>query len=196
MSTIPNISALEDAMAQFENVNPTYNNPGGIMFGPLAESYGATPAASGLAVFPDQASGLQAFEDALNSYINSGASVTSLVNAWAPPGPLNPNNANYINSVSSATGMDPNTPIMQAAGATPSSSQDGPLHGAATAIRNAAGKIVGWFTPSGTNILGSQFITIALGLILIAGGIFLFKPAQQVIVGAAKKAAKAAELTA
>jgi hypothetical protein len=40
--------------------------------------------------------------------------------------------------------------------------------------------------------LNAQAITVLIGLILIAGGIFLFKPVQQVIVGGAKKAGKAA----
>ena len=40
--------------------------------------------------------------------------------------------------------------------------------------------------------LDTQAITILLGLIFIAGGIFLFKPVQNVIVGGAKAAGKAA----
>ncbi len=40
--------------------------------------------------------------------------------------------------------------------------------------------------------LNTQAITVLLGLIFIAGGIFLFKPVQNVIVGGAKAAGKAA----
>jgi hypothetical protein len=44
--------------------------------------------------------------------------------------------------------------------------------------------------------LNTQAITVLLGLIFIAGGIFLFKPVQQVIVGGAKAAGKAASKAA
>ena len=44
--------------------------------------------------------------------------------------------------------------------------------------------------------IGPQAITIVVGLILIAGGIFLFKPVQNVVVSAVKNAKKAAETAA
>jgi hypothetical protein len=40
--------------------------------------------------------------------------------------------------------------------------------------------------------LNAQSITVLLGLIFIAGGIFLFRPVQQVVVGGVKKAGRAA----
>jgi len=69
---------------------------------------------------------------------------------------------------------------------------------AASAIANAGlnfGKSV-LGAGSGLFNIGPQAITIVVGLILIAGGIFLFKPVQNVVVSAVKNAKKAAETAA
>jgi hypothetical protein len=65
------------------------------------------------------------------------------------------------------------------------------LSGITGGITGAAGKFFG--TLFG---IDAQAITILVGLILIAGGIFLFKPVQNVAVKVAKNASKAAEVAA
>jgi len=69
----------------------------------------------------------------------------------------------------------------------------GPVEAGQAAGDYVRGKIAGLFTNAFSGIFNStQIVTGLLGLILIAGGIFLFKPVQQVAIGAAKTAAKAA----
>jgi hypothetical protein len=61
------------------------------------------------------------------------------------------------------------------------------------------GKSLGNATLSaGLSLFGinAQAVTIVVGLILIAGGIFLFKPVQQIVVKGARAAGKAAETAA
>jgi hypothetical protein len=44
--------------------------------------------------------------------------------------------------------------------------------------------------------INAQSVTVILGLILIAGGIFLFKPVQQIVVGGARATGRAARAAA
>lgn len=73
------------------------------------------------------------------------------------------------------------------------------LPGQETGILDSAKSILG---KAAGSVFGSLFavdtqaVTILIGLILIAGGIFLFKPVQNVVVKTAKEAAKASAVTA
>ncbi len=93
--------------------------------------------------------------------------------------------------------MDPN---FQAAGARDlgvdkSQQQNGGvLDGAKKVLGKAFDAVSGnWLSLFG---IDSQAVTVLIGLILIAGGIFLFKPVQQVVVSAAKEAVKAGAVAA
>jgi hypothetical protein len=66
---------------------------------------------------------------------------------------------------------------------------------ALTGILNGAKSALGSAAVSGIGTIfgiDSQSITVILGLILIVGGIFLFRPIQQLIVGTGKATAKKA----
>lgn len=169
------MNSLEQAIAQFENVNPSYNNPGGIEYGPLASDYGATAAPSGLAVFPNVAEGEAAFAAALQGH--TGQTLQQLIDSWAPPGPSNPNDANYVNFVSQQTGISPN-----------SNSFWSKLF--STLKMGTLGLPWGSLTGSSGGSGLEQVVAVILGLVLIAGGIFLFKPAQDIIIKTAKTAAE------
>lgn len=173
------LTTLESAIANFENVNPSYNNPGGIMYGSFAQGYGATMAPSGLAVFPDAATGQQAFNDAISHY--QGDTLSQLIQGWAPPGAANPNDQNYIDYVSQQTGIP--------AG---SSSFWGSLKSNASDALNWA-----TFGALGKNMLGGKvtgtgIVTVIIGLILIAAGVFSFRQVHDTVITTAKTVAKAA----
>lgn len=193
MSTSPIISSLldpvEQAMSEFENVNPEYNNPGGIEYGPLAESYGATSASSGLAIFPSQEAGEAAFNDAYQNYVDQNYSINGLINAWAPPSAGNPNNENYVDYVASESGLNPNESILDQLGIEPTPSGMG--------LQPKSG----YGGSSLTQLLFSQSVVgrgvaIVLGLILIGGGIFMFRPVQENVVQPIKETVKSTVRTA
>lgn len=170
------MTTLEEAIAQFENVNPSYNNPGGIEYGPLASDYGATAAPSGLAIFPNVAEGENAFAAALQNH--AGQTLQQLIDSWAPPGPSNPNDANYVNFVSQQTGISPNS---------------NSFWSKLFSVLKMGSLGLPWGSLTGSDSGGGglgQAVAVILGIVLIAGGIFLFKPAQDIIIKTAKTAAE------
>lgn len=115
------LSSVEDQLtnllSQQETANGTagvgvsMNNPGAIKYGSIAAANGATEGANGFASFPSLADGYSALKTLVGSYISSGASITSMINKYAPASDGNTNNAARIAQAASATGLDPNTPI-------------------------------------------------------------------------------------
>ena len=95
---------------------------------------------------------------------------------------------NFQGTAAKQLGIGPSSPGQ--------SQQPGILDGAKKAAKAA------WDTVNGFSFLGSLFgidsqaVTVLVGLILIAGGIFLFKPVQQVVVSTVKEAAKAGTVAA
>lgn len=193
-------SAIDSAIAQFEGYNTPgtianrQNNPGNIMFGPFAQAHGATGAGTGgIAVFPDVASGQAATDALVSSYALQGFSIQDLINKWSPPnapGNTPESTANYTAAVASAAGVPASTPL--------------------TTLQTGAdlmGMIPGWtgsnlpsLVPGGTDtsqasgLLSGKPSTFSwqriaafvLGLILIAGGLFLLKPVQNITATAAR----------
>lgn len=108
------MSGLIDAISKFEgfgasasNAPTRNNNPGDIVFGPFAASYGATKdPASAFAVFPDSATGFQAANDLLSGPAYSGLSLSAAISKWNGGGA---NSGDYTNYVASYLGVDPNT---------------------------------------------------------------------------------------
>ena len=158
------------------------------MYGPFAVAQGATSQApNGLAVFNTPASGTAAEDALVQHYANAGYSLADMVNAWAPPGAGNPNNANYIASVSQATGLSPNSPVAQAAAQTPAAQsqsqcawwdllcqQTGVSATDVVQNSNAGAPIASASSkPGSASFSFGRIAAILLGLLLIFGGLIL-----------------------
>jgi hypothetical protein len=184
-----NYPALDKAMSEFERTNPDYNNPGAIMFGDFAQSYGATGAGpTGLAKFPTPAQGYAAEDALIGSYARKGFTLRDLINKWAPPtakGNSTESTNNYVNSVAGKVGASPDTKI--------SDIVSGVL-GTLTGVD--PGGMGGTFTKAnivdGIGTYLSRIVAVVLGLICIFGGIILFKPVSDTVITTAKTAAKVA----
>lgn len=143
------VSAIAAAITQMEGTippGPGYpngslayqnNNPGNLIYVNGGYNYpGATPGAGGFAHYPDVATGQAALAHQIQVQIGSGQTLTQFFNQYAPGGTTNAaggvqTNAatqNYINTVASQVGIDPNVPLNQlasASGSTDSTSDTG-----------------------------------------------------------------------
>lgn len=97
-------------------VGASLNNPGALKFAPWETSYGASQGANGFAKFPDLTSGFAAARDRVSQLIKGGASVSDLINTWAPASDKNTNNQQRISDIAKQTGLDPSKPIASQAG--------------------------------------------------------------------------------
>lgn len=192
--------SLDSAITKFENVGGDYgatlNNPGGLMYGGKYSAAATGQGPTGLAKFPTMDAGTQAMDALVQHYANAGYSLSDMINTWAPPSAGNPNNANYISQVSKQTGLDPNAPIAGAGG-----SQWNPLNWdwssglGAIQTGNQGAPVVRADAAPGTGVFSFGRIgAFLLGLILIAGGVYLFK--QPEINAAIKQGMREAPLAA
>lgn len=215
---MPNYGALDQAIANFEGFNvpgsiaQRQNNPGNLVYGQYAIDHGAIQSGTnGIAVFPDVQTGLQAEDANVGNLVNQGLSLSDLLAKWSPPSADGNSQAildHYISSVSKSTGYDPNTPLKDqigknlAAQSNPaanssSGSPFGVFGDALNAIGNVGGKIDNLL---GTNITASPLTGLfagfswgrigvfLTGVILVCGGLFLFKPVQSIVVTSTKAA--------
>lgn len=111
---------LAAAIARQENVNPAYNNPGGLIAAP-----GCTSRPGQIAICPDPATGQADLERQVQLYINRGYNLSDMINAWAPascPGSLCTGNnpSVYTANVATWTGIDPSVPLNQIGTVSPS----------------------------------------------------------------------------
>lgn len=105
------VQDVSAAIKRQEGVNPAYNNPGGLIAGP-----GCTSRPGQIAICPDTATGQADLERQVQIYVDQGASLSSMLNAWAPascPGSLCTGNnpSVYIANVSGWTGLNPDVPL-------------------------------------------------------------------------------------
>lgn len=207
---------IDQAIAQFEGfgkpgtIATVNNNPGNLMYGTFAQQHGATgyTVASGgnIATFPDFTTGATAEDALVSSYAGKGASLTDLINAWAPPtapGNTAAGTQNYASFVASQLGVDPNTPVSNLQGVgTPSAGSGSTGTSTLSSLFNTlqsflslnAGNAFPALNQSGA-LSYSRIGSFLLGMILIAGGIYLFKPVQEgvnVVVRTGKKIATTA----
>ena len=164
------------------------------MYGSFAQKYGAVGVdPQGFAIFPDATSGFVATDALVGHYAQKGFSITDLVNTWSPPnapGNSDAINRNYVSTIAKRSGLDPNQPIAsQSAGSFLDSLN--PLN---------------WLNPFSSDPFGygkdssgkgaslSRTAAFVLGLILIAGGIYLFKPVQEIVQTTARKAGEIAAI--
>src|ERR1700743_806652 len=117
MATVSLIDAInrEEGYGANPNNLPTRNNnPGNIVYGSFAASYGAVKDPdSGFAIFPSGDIGLQAETDLLSSSSYSGLTISQAISKWNGKGANTPD---YISNVASWTGLDPNTTVGDALG--------------------------------------------------------------------------------
>jgi hypothetical protein len=193
---------LDSLIGQFEGFGKPgtpatlNNNPGNIISGPFAESHGATGAAGNFAIFPDVATGLAAEDALVKHYANNNASIADLINAWSPPtAPGNSPDAtqNYINFISGKLGVPADTPIDATAGLKATETAADKTSGIAGTIAGMVGKGALDYMFPGLGIPGvgatwGRIGAFLVGLILVAGGVYLFKPVQEVVNKTAKAA--------
>lgn len=110
------LTAWAQAITNFENVNPSYNNPGGIN-----ETGDAGRTSNGIAMYSTWTAGYSRLLTILQSYINSYPTMTLDQATARYSGASGQVLANYQESVSEALGLDGSTPISWIGG-TPSSS--------------------------------------------------------------------------
>lgn len=225
MSTSPLLfPGVDSGIAGFEGygIPGTYatinNNPGNIVYGPFAQSQGATGSYGGFAVFPDADTGFSATDALVGNYASQGYDMQSLINAWAPPSAGNPNNANYLDFVDSASGLSPTSPL-SSYGFTPygpavpgsitsganSTSLLGPSIGGLSGLLGNLGGL-GMAFGSGQESLPSflgnasgllagfswgRVGTFLLGLICVAAGLLMFKPVSNTAISISKTGLKA-----
>src|SRR5574337_481095 len=191
--------ALDNAIAQFEGFGKSgtiatlQNNPGDLAYGNFASQHGAVgPGINNIAVFPSAATGTAAEDALVSEYANQGATIQDLISKWAPPnapGNTPQSTQNYINFVTGQLGVSADTPVSStgANSPAPGAGSSGPT---ASSITSSISNVLNPFSGFSPGRLGA-FI---LGLILIAGGIYLFKPVQEVVNESVRSGVKAAAL--
>lgn len=194
----------------------TNNNPGNITCGAFANANGAsgcsyTSSGQPVAVFPDINTGAGALNTLIGNYANQGDTLQQLVNSWVPPtAPGNSASAtsNYANNLASSLGVSANTPVSSLAGVNPPGSSLSPTTGSIatpgtianllnglSCVTNPFGSGCSASQLAGSSIAGLSFARVGaflLGLLLIVGGIYLFKPVQGAVTNVVKTGAKAA----
>jgi hypothetical protein len=88
------------------------NNPGALMYAGQSGSTGADPA-TGLAIFPDYATGYQALLNQINLDASRGLTIDQFTAKYAPAAAGN-NPGAYAMSIASATGLSPSDPLSMA----------------------------------------------------------------------------------
>lgn len=201
------MSSLASAIAQIENTNPAYNNPGAISgTGDTGLSFGA-----GIGIYSTLDAGKQALTNQINSiyngtssYYNSGMTLSQFGEVYAP-------NQNYGNTLANVLGVPASTTLNQINPGTNSSTTQlqnelgipnsttmsttggvttNPSAGTSTGgISGMLSSIETWVTSS-----AEHAVIVVVGLILIAAGVFSFKESQQAISTVAKVGKKAATL--
>lgn len=112
---IPSPQSVAASISQMEGYNVAgslaqrNNNPGNLRFVGQA---GAVQGQGGFAAFPTPEAGQQALLDQINLDASRGMTLTQFVNSYAPPSEND--TSNYLNFVSSQTGIDPNSSLTSA----------------------------------------------------------------------------------
>lgn len=207
---------IDAGIAHFEgfgqpNVPATVNNnPGNIICSAFATNHGATGCNGSYATFPDVTTGLSATDALVSNYAGQGDTLDQLINSWVPP--TAPGNSvagtqSYSDYLSNLLGVSSSTPLSNLQGVQPPTSLTTTSTGAPSAIGSILSTIGGSILsqlPGGavlgaSTILGISVSRVAAffaGLILIAGGIYLFRPVQQIVQAGVSHGKRAAELLA
>jgi len=104
------VSQISSAIARQENVNPSYNNPGGLIAAP-----GCTSRPGQIAICPDAATGQAGLERQVGIDIDRGWTLNQLINSWAPacsdPICQGNNPSAYSSNVATWTGLPQDVPL-------------------------------------------------------------------------------------
>lgn len=114
-------STVVQAIITQENANPSYNNPGNLMY---AGQPGATSGPNDLAVFDTYQDGYNALVNQLNLYAagtcgkcnGQPQTIAGTFQIYAPAGIPGNNPTIYAQNVSNALGVDPSTPLASVLG--------------------------------------------------------------------------------
>lgn len=162
------------------------NNPGNIIAGNYATAQGATGTNNGFAVFPNAATGMQAEDNLVQNYANQpGETIQDLINSWAPGTQPGNNPGAYASTVATDVGTTPGASLASQAGVTGTST--GASSTSPSAFSNLLNAFTGGATSAASNAFGLSWSRVAafvLGLILVAAGLYLLKPTQQIISSA------------
>jgi hypothetical protein len=202
MSSTFTIDSLAAAIAREENVNPAYNNPGGLSgAGDTGTSFGA-----GLGIYSTPQAGMSALEKQLALDASGASSV------YSPDETLQQymqtytgGNANAGTVVGSILGVPSSTTIgafapstnPQSSSASLPASASGNSSSSATSqstslIQTLLAKLIPGYKPNaGSNIVVDS-VTVVVGLILITGAVFGFKAIQETVVSGVKSGASLA----
>lgn len=196
------------------------NNPGAILYGPFAQSQGATGslmsgAGANLAVFPTVAQGESAEDALVGEYAANGLTLQQLGQTWACGSDTtcqsSQANQNYVSTLAQQTGVPATTPLTSLSGANPGSPPATTGSAASNAITNAFtwGGMLNpstwnpFSSSSGSNPSSSSSTSgfswgrigaFLLGLIVIAGAIYLFKDVREAVNSGGKSLVTAASI--
>jgi hypothetical protein len=183
--TLAEAMAVHEGYGKPGTLATVNNNPGNIIAGTWATQQGAIGSNRGFAIFPNSDAGFAAQEALIEHYADAGYSLDQLVTAWAPPtapGNSQASTTAYQQAVSKAMNVPGSTKVSQLAGLEPNSSS----MSITDAIKN-------FFTPEwASDSSWGRIGAFLLGLILIGGGLYLFKPVQETVTRAAATTSKAA----
>lgn len=185
--------SLDAAIGKAEGFGPPgaiptlANNPGDLIAGPFATAHGATgaiTAAGGqqIATFPNVDQGTAA-EDALVANNYTGGSINDLAAGWLSGSPASAQQ-NWANTVASQLGVPATASVTSLAGGGSPSSSGVAAPSSSPGVLQSAFNYLTTGTTGGLSGLGFTWTRVAafiLGLIVLAGAIFLFKPAQQAV---------------
>lgn len=203
---------IVSGIADFEGYYPgsrayRNNNPGNILYGPFASSHGATGAdMQGFATFPNAQSGFSATDALVGKYAQQGLSLRQLVDTWNPPnapGNSPAINLNYTNAIAGKSGINPDTPIGNAAGSGLFSGLLGNALGGALFPELKMGyDLFGAVLPKSLNPFASitdsfswgRVAAFLIGVVLIGSGLFMFQPVHEIVVKTGRRVAEGAEV--
>jgi hypothetical protein len=193
----------DSAIAQFEGYGQAgtlatiNNNPGNLVWGSFALSHGATGIdPNGFAIFPNSDSGSTAEDALVNYYAIKNATISDLISAWAPPtapGNTPSGTQSYTDFVARALNATPSTLVTAAEnGITQNDASpqqpNSSLSNLASILGSLAGNAIAPGMGSTITSIWGRVAALIIGLIFIAGAIYLFRPVNQVVNKTVKSA--------
>ena len=203
LQTLQTAIGQEETAGGSAGVGVSLNNPGALKYAAWESSLGATPGANGFAHFPTLDAGWEGLQTLIQNYIAGGASISSMMNAYAPVNDGNSTTPMRIQSLSALTGLNPNTPIIQQvpAASTTSTVLPGSVLSSGVAdatVDNSGTSALSQVAVSPTNwvVRGATFVG---GVVALIFGLSMLKQTQvivQPVIDAAKDSIKTAATTA
>jgi hypothetical protein len=183
-------------------VGASLNNPGGLVYSQWEQAYGGGQTSGAFASFPNLQSGYAALTQLIDNYVQGGASIQSMMDAYAPPA-SNPTTPSRIQTLAQQTGLDPNVPIAQqvtnpglaapaspqasASTATPQAAPASPQASASTVTPQAT-STASFSLPSASSLLFGlnehnivRVSTGIVGIVMLIVGLMMLKQTQVVI---------------